>query len=209
MATAEKLGGLVCSLVGVLLKCDPGQCDRPRPPSSYPAHRLRPSIRWCRRMSRCSCYRLLRSDTGSAADSQRRKTPQGILGQNIQKRHVFHLCVCWVFFMFPPTFCAVGSGPTWRARTLSTGRVADAAVTAAAGLVTPSPVGTRGARCQRGTTTPQPLHELCPSNVCDQCSGLAGDLWIIFWKLVRLCCNSLRLQERPIQPAGQEQWPLT
>lgn len=46
------------------------------------------------------------------------------------------------------TFCAVGSGPAGRAHTLPTGRVADAIVTAAAGLVTSFPIETGWARCQ-------------------------------------------------------------
>lgn len=70
--------------------------------------------------------------------------------------HLF-VCVC----VFSPTFCAAGSSPAWRARALSAGRVADAVVTAAAGLVTPLPVGTGGACCQRGATISSPLRELC------------------------------------------------
>lgn len=81
-----------------------------------------------------------------------------------RKKHVFHpsiTCLCAVFFVFSPTFCAAGSSPAWCARALSTGRVADAIVTAATGLVTSFPIGTRGACCQRGTTISLPLHELC------------------------------------------------
>lgn len=145
-----------------LLKCDPGQCGSDGPPCSHPARRLHPSTRWCTHTSRCSCYRLLRSGTGSAADSRLRKNPQGILGKkkiHSERRACFspinHLCV------FPPTHCAAGSGPAWRARALSTGWVADAVVTAATGLVTPLPVGTGGASCQRGATISSPLRELC------------------------------------------------
>jgi len=46
------------------------------------------------------------------------------------------------------TLCAVGPGPTWRAHTLPAGRVADAAVTAATGLVTSLPVEASWACCQ-------------------------------------------------------------
>lgn len=48
----------------------------------------------------------------------------------------------------PHTFCAVGSGPAGRAHTLPTGRVADAIVAAATGLVTSFPIETGWARCQ-------------------------------------------------------------
>lgn len=150
-----------------LLKRDPGQRGSDGPPCSHPARRLHPSTRWCTHTSRRSCYRLLRSGTGSAADSRLRKTPQGILGQKKKESmffthqspvcEQFYMCVC----VFSPTFCAAGSGPAWRARALSAGRVADAVVTAAAGLVTPLPVGTGGACCQRGATIPLPLRELC------------------------------------------------
>lgn len=145
-----KLDHLVCVLVSELLKYDPGQCESHRPPSPHPAHRLHPSIRWCTHISRWSCCRSLRSDTGSAADSQLHKTPQGILKKTCSP--INHLFVCWVFCVFSPTFCAAGSSPAWHARTLSTGRVADAIVTAAAGLVTSFPIVPRGACCQRGTT---------------------------------------------------------
>lgn len=110
VATAGKLDYLVCLLVFVLLKHDPGQCDSDRPPSSYPAHRLHPSIRWCMHISHWSCHTLLRSDTGSAADSQLHKTPQGILGENIQKEHVFHpsiTCLCaGCFCVFTHLLCS-------------------------------------------------------------------------------------------------------
>lgn len=46
------------------------------------------------------------------------------------------------------TFCALGSGPARSADALPTGRVADAIVTAATGLVTSFPIETRRARCQ-------------------------------------------------------------
>lgn len=83
VATAGKLDYLVCLFVFVLLKYDPAQCDRP--PSSYPARRRHPSIRWYMHISRWSCYRLRRSDTGTAADSQLHRSPQGILGEKPQK----------------------------------------------------------------------------------------------------------------------------
>lgn len=47
-----------------------------------------------------------------------------------------------------PTFCAVGSGPARRARTLSAGRVAAAVVAAATGLVAAFPIGPGRASCQ-------------------------------------------------------------
>lgn len=58
----------------------------------------------------------------------------------------------WLLFsvLCSLTFCAVGSGPAWHADTPSTGRVADAIVTATTGSVTSFPIGTCGARCQEG-----------------------------------------------------------
>lgn len=40
-------------------------------------------------ISHWSCYRLLRSDTDSDADSLRHKTPQGILGGKRTRKHIF------------------------------------------------------------------------------------------------------------------------
>lgn len=48
---------------------------------SYPVHKLCPSIRWHMHIFRWSCYRWLRSDTSSAADSLLHKTLPGILGE--------------------------------------------------------------------------------------------------------------------------------
>lgn len=79
--------------------------------------------------------------------------------KNVFFTHQSPVCVLGVF-VFSPTFCAAGPSPAWRARALPTGRVADAIVTAATGLVTSFPIGTRGACCQRATTISLPLHEL-------------------------------------------------
>ena len=58
----------------------------------------------------------------------------------------------WLLFsvLCSLTFCAVGSGPAWHADTPSTGRVADAIVTAATGSVTSFSIGTCRASCQEG-----------------------------------------------------------
>lgn len=61
------------------------------PSESYPVHKLSPSIHWHTYTFHWSCYRWLRSDTSSAADSLLHKTQQDMLGKRetqIQKHLV-------------------------------------------------------------------------------------------------------------------------
>lgn len=121
---------------------------------SYPVHRLCPSIHWRMCIFHWSCYRWLRSDTSSAADSLLHKIQQGILGEkNTQKA----LLQPFIYLLYRPslcsvlctlTCCAVGPSPAWRAHTLPAGRVADATVTAATGLVTSFSIEMSWAGCQ-------------------------------------------------------------
>lgn len=117
---------------------------------SYPVHRLCPSIHWHMYIFRWSCYRWLRSDTSSAPDSLSHKTPRGILGEKYTCDLLFNLSYRQSPFavLCSLTFCAVGSHPARCANTLPTGRVADAIVTAATGLVTSFAIGTSWAHCQ-------------------------------------------------------------
>lgn len=124
---------------------------------SYPVHRLCLSTRWHMYIFRWLYYRWLHSDTSSAADSPLHKSLQGILGKQkqIQTQLPFdRLFSCQtdnkLSRLRKLTLCAVGSGPAWRAHTLPAGRVADAIVTAATGLVTSFPIETCWACCQDG-----------------------------------------------------------
>lgn len=120
----------------------------------YPVHRLCPSIHWRMCIFRWFCYRWLHSDTSSAAYSLLHKIQQGILGgKNTQKvilwpsiYLLYRRLVCSALCTL--TFCAVGSGPAWRTDTLPAGRVADATVTAATGLVTSFSIEMGWACCQ-------------------------------------------------------------
>lgn len=121
---------------------------------TYPVHRPRPSTRWDIYTVRWSCCRKLRSDTGSAADTPPHKTQQGILGEKRIDKTMFRAFERLPYRLrlrsapWPLTLCAVGPGPAHRASTASSGRMTDAFVTAATGLVTSFPIGTGRACCQ-------------------------------------------------------------
>lgn len=153
------------------------------------------------------CYRWLHSGTSSAADSLLHKIQRCILGEKQRWLHfvTFSLPESWLFplsLLCELTLCAAGSSPAWSAFTLPAGRVADAAVSTATGLVTSRPIETSWACCQEIS---KQYHYL-PMNSADQ----KWNLQCLIGSCSQLICtgHSLRLQSGPIQPAGQEQAPL-